>query len=66
LDEFDDHFIWLDLYARNVGVDEAPIIDRGRQLKAFTDRTDDQRLDLGCGHPAYRPGALRLTLEQDG
>ena len=35
-------------------------------FEMLPNRSYDQRLDLGCRHPAYRSGALRLALEQGG
>ena len=32
----------------------------------LANRSDDQRLDLGCRHSTYRSGALGLALEQGG
>ena len=55
LDELDDHLTRKDLDARYVGLDNVSIINRGRQLEALTDRTEDDRLDLGRGHSAIDP-----------
>ena len=66
LGKLDDQLLRLDLDARNVGVDEAAVVNRLRQFEMLPNRSDDQRLDLGCRHPAYRSGALGLALEQGG
>ncbi len=64
--KLDDQLLRLDLDARNVGVDEAPVVNRLRWLEMLPNRSCDQRLDLGCRHSAYRSGAFGLALEQGG
>jgi hypothetical protein len=67
LGELNDQLLWLDLDARNVGVDEGPIVvNRGRWFDVIANRSNDQRLDLGCGNSVNRSRALSLALEKGG
>src|SRR5437016_5179325 len=59
--ELDDQLLGLDLDARDVGADEAPVVDGLRGFDVVPDRCGDQRLDLCGGHAANRSRALDLA-----
>jgi hypothetical protein len=48
----DDQLLRLDLDARDVGLDEAAVVNRRHWFEMLPNRPYDQRLDLGRRHPA--------------
>jgi hypothetical protein len=48
----DDQLLRPDLDARNMGVDEAAVVNWRRCFEMLPNRPYDQRLDVGCRHPA--------------
>jgi hypothetical protein len=52
LGELNDQLLWLDLDTRNVGVDEAAIVNGRRWFEVIPNRSYNQCLDLGCWNSA--------------
>jgi hypothetical protein len=48
-----DQLLCLDFDPRDVGVDQAAVVNRRRWLEMLSNRLDDQCLDIGCRNPAY-------------
>src|SRR6266481_4702535 len=48
----DDQLLRPDLDARDVGLDEATVVNRRRRFEMLPNRPYDQHLDVGCRHPA--------------
>ena len=53
LGKLDQQSLRLYLDARDVGIDQAPIVGRRQGFQMLPNRPDDQRLDVGRGYPAY-------------
>src|ERR1700758_2082155 len=54
----------LNLDSCDVRMDEAPVVNLLRWFEMLANRPDDQRLDVGCRHPAHRSGALGGAMEK--